>query len=151
MMKTIELPESFTTWPLKIKSGQHEASIRRYHAIEYKPEWLWLYADEPAAADHVYHGCSNPNHKSEGFGGSTLRFPLVDGGEIKLCGPWKGSAEAMKKDTGYDITDRYSSRGVIALSPPKRDFNGGGYFGTATYLDLIHLDIDWVIGDCPRS
>ena len=145
-----ELPETFVSWPLHIKSGQAEAVNRRYHAIEYAPNNYWLYADEPAAADHVYVGCSDLDHKSEGFGGATLSFDLIDGSVLKLKGPWKASAKKMLRATGVDITDRYSSRGVIAFSKPTHDRNGGGYFGTDTYTDLVHLDEDWVIGDYDR-
>ena len=84
----MSFPETFTTWPLNIKSAQGEAVKLRYHAIEEKPEHYWLYADTDHPADDVWYGTTNLDAKSEGCGGAVIPFTLVDGTVLKIKGPW---------------------------------------------------------------
>ncbi|MEM1411633.1 MAG: hypothetical protein AAGH19_04675 [Pseudomonadota bacterium] len=139
-----------TSEALHIKSAQHEAQIRRYHAIEYKPHWFWLHSDDVNCGDHVYHGCDLPDHKSQGFGGATLTFLLVGGGELKLKGPWKASPGGMLKATGVDVTDKLLTRAIIGPESTL-DLNGGGYFGTRTFINPGWYEPDFVLGRYERG
>ena len=50
----------------------------------------------------------------EGFGGREIAI-LIKGGDVqRVKGPWQVNADALKKDTGIDLTDRYVTFGFIA-------------------------------------
>ena len=93
-------------------SGMAEAEARKYIPIITEDGCLWLVADQPNMADHVYYCAFDP--KSQGFGGSTLTFQLVDGDSIDLQGPWHGNADSLFEDTGIDIRDTRLTYVVIA-------------------------------------
>lgn len=145
-----DLPESFVTWPMDVKSASAEAAARKYHDVTIGPDEHYLYADEPNAGDHVYHGFSNPEKKGEGFAGRTLVFELVDGGSVTLYGPFHCGPGGLLKH-GIDLTCRHRTRGVIAKAYEHIPLQESkGYFGQRRYKDLVHLDEDWVIGDFNR-
>jgi hypothetical protein len=85
-------------------SGQGEAQSKKYFKHIGKSGKIWLIADQPNSADNIYVE-GGPN--SRGFGGSTLTFPLVEGGEINLKGPWHSNDSALFNDTGIDISDKH--------------------------------------------
>jgi hypothetical protein len=87
-----------------MRCGSAEAEERRYHKHIGKSGKIWLVADEEGAAAHVYVE-GGPN--SDGFGGRTLTFPLVDGTEVKLKGPWHANSDAMFADTGIDVRNQH--------------------------------------------
>jgi hypothetical protein len=92
----------------------------------------WLVADQPNAADNVY---VEGGHGSQGFGGATLTFKLMDGTYLSLKGPWKGNAEQMYLETGVDVRNTYTTFGIIAL---RRETGKG--FDDDSFYDILHLD-----------
>lgn len=110
-----------------MRSGQGEAQSRRYYLYTGKSGKRWLVADQDNAAANVYVE-GGPN--SDGFGGATLTFPLVDGSEIKLKGPWHGNSDALFEDTGIDVRDRHYTFVVVS----RRRESGEHY-------ELIHADV----------
>lgn len=93
--------------------GSSEAESRRYHKHVGKSGKVWLVADQEDAAANVYIE-GGPN--SDGFGGRTLTFPLVDDTEVKLKGPWHTNADSLFQDTGVDVRDRHYTFVVISRS-----------------------------------
>lgn len=92
-------------------SASHEAQIRTYYKVEAGGR-IWLYsAIDENAGDFVYVS-GGPN--SQGFGGSTLTFKLVDGSSIDLRGPWHTGSTALFEATGIDIRHKHISQAIIA-------------------------------------
>jgi len=87
----------------------------KYH-MKRKGKSVWLWRDGRYAADSIYFGSDDPNHKSEGMGGRTLTFELVDGGSIDLNGPWHTSSDSLFGATGIDIRDKHATFVVVSSS-----------------------------------
>jgi len=120
-----------------MKCGQSEAQERRYRKYECA-RGVWLVADQPNAADNVYF--HNPRDtKSQGFGGSTLKFPLVDGGEYLAKGPWHAGSEGLFKDTGVDV--RATCLTFVVLS---RGMDS--HWPDTIMRDVVYRDADWTLG-----
>lgn len=111
--------------------GSAEAESRRYHKHVGKSGKVWLVADQEDVAANVYVE-GGPN--SDGFGGRTLTFPLVDGTEIKLKGPWHANSEALFADTGVDVRDRVFTFVVIS-----RDRKSGENY-ESIMVDVLYKD-----------
>lgn len=141
------LPESFTSWPMNIKSGIAEAGEHRYHCVTRGSEH-WLYADSENQGDNCYHGFSDPKRGGDGFCGRAMKFTLVDGSELTLYGPYK-CAERYLHEVGVNLSDKHKTRGVVALDAGPY-FDGGAYFHQRTYSRLLHLDTEWVLGEFER-
>lgn len=122
-------------------SGSHKAQIRKYHKYIGKSGRIWLVADQPNEGDNIYVS-GGPN--SDGFGGRTLTFTLVDGTEIKLKGPWHTNSRSLLADTDIDVTDKYLTFGVIARNLE----SGPSYMGTL--VDIVYQDKEPVIGTFDR-
>jgi len=121
-----------------MKSAQAEAQALRYEMFLGKSGRRWLVAVQPNRADNIYvEGKSG----SDGFGGATLTFPLQDGEQIALTGPWKASARSLFADTGLDIRDKFLTIGIVA-----RERESRGYLQACTYRGVLHRDTDWVLG-----
>lgn len=93
-------------------SGQADASARSYHLVRGKSGKIWLYAEQEDAASNIY---IEGGPGSNGFGGSTLTFRLVEGGEIQLKGPWHSNSDALYRDTKVDLRHRHYTFGVVSL------------------------------------
>lgn len=95
--------------------GQHEAVIRQYHKYPCKNDaGIWLVAAQENAAENVYfHSPADIN--SQGFGGATLKFPLVDGSIYEAKGPWHGNADSLFKDTGIDVRNTHFTFVVLSM------------------------------------
>ena len=91
--------------------GSAEAESRKYYKYVGKSGKIWLVADQEDAAANIYAE-GGPN--SDGFGGRTLTFQLVNGSEIKLKGPWHTNAQALFEETGIDVRDRHYTFVVIS-------------------------------------
>ena len=103
-------------WNSEMLSGQKEASERRYFMVG-PPERTWFIADQEDAGDNVYVCDLRQNApRSDGFGGSTLHFTLVDGSVIAAKGPWHSNSNACFKDTGIDTRDKHRTWGVVSRS-----------------------------------
>lgn len=122
--------------------GSSEAESRRYHKHTGKSGKVWLVADQEDAAANVY---VEGGPGSDGFGGRTLTFPLVDGTEIKLKGPWHANSDALLADTGIDVRDR--SRTFVVIS---RDRKSGKNY-ESIMVDVLYRDDQPQIGSFHRG
>jgi hypothetical protein len=125
-----------------MRSGQGEAQSRRYHKYVSKSGKVWLVADQPNAGANVYVE-GGPN--SDGFGGATLTFPLVDGSEIKLKGPWHTNAGALYSDTGVDVRNQHYTFVVVS----RRRESGEHY--EMIMADVLYKDEASVLGSFDRG
>lgn len=129
-------------------SAQDDACGRTYHLHRAKPRGvfpkgrIWLVANQENAADNVY---AEGGPGSDGFGGATLRFKLVDGTVVSLKGPWKTGAGALFADTGHDVRDKYLTRGIVAFERAIGKFGGAD-----TFTEIVHYDDGPVLGTFDR-
>ena len=114
-----------------MRPAQRDAQIRKYRMFVGKSGRRWMVGAQPAEADNIY---VEGGRGSKGFGGATLKFELEDGEIIALTGPWKTGADGLLKDTGYDATDKYTSRGIIALER-EYDWKQGDLYKGVLYVD----------------
>jgi len=136
------MPTQFTIHQ-PMYSGQADAQNHRYHLHIGKSGRRWLVADQDNAGDNVYvEGAKG----SDGFGGATLGFPLVDGSTLKLTGPWKCNSQDLFVDTGVDVRDRHYTRGIIA----RHRINGLSWYAPDFYVSVLHLDETPVVGRFDR-
>lgn len=122
--------------------GSAEAESRHYHLHVGKSGKRWLVADQEDAAANVYVE-GGPN--SDGFGGRTLTFPLVDGSEVKLKGPWHTNSEALYADTGIDVRNQHYTFVVVS-----RDRKYGRNFETIC-VDVLYCDEAPLLGSFHRG
>lgn len=122
--------------------GQTEAVERRYFRHDDPKGRVWLVADQPNAGDNVYyHDPKDLN--SQGFGGATLDFPLVDGGDYSAKGAWHSNSSALLDSTGVDVTAQHLTFVVIS--------KGREYEGEETVmLDVVYKDEAPQIGTFDR-
>jgi hypothetical protein len=125
-----------------MRCGSREAEIRKYHKYVGKSGKVWLVADQPNAAANVYVE-GGPN--SDGFAGRTLTFPLVDGSEIKLKGPWHANSESLFADTGIDVRDCHYTFVVIS-----RRRESGPHLETIC-VDVLYRDDEPQLGSFHRG
>ena len=130
--------------PYQMICGLSEAAQFKYH-MKRQGNRVWLWKDGPGAAENVYVGSDNPDHRSDGFGGRTLTFELVEGGSIDLYGPWHGNADSMFKATGVDIRDTYRTFVVVGLGC------GCGEGMSMIITDVVYQDEEWKDGGYDRS
>lgn len=123
-------------------SGRGSAESRRYRKYLGKSGRTWLVADQPNPAANIYVE-GGPN--SRGFGGSTLTFPLVDGGEVSLKGPWHTNSDALFADTGVDVRDKHYTFVVIS-----RRRESGPIFETIC-VDVLYRDEEPQLGSFHRG
>lgn len=133
-----------------MRSGQGEAQSRKYHKYLGKSGKTWLVADQPNAGANIYVSANpeelKPGYRGfQGFGGSTLTFPLVNGGEIKLQGPWHSNSGALYEDTGIDVRDKHYTFVVVS----RRRESGGHY--EMIMADVIYRDDAPVLGPFNRG
>lgn len=104
--------------------------------------WFWpTLHDEPGAMVHC--GSIIAGHRSEGYGGSMLKFPTKDG-VISIQGPWHSNTDALFEKTGIDLRDKHRTVGAIALA---RAYEGN----ETVFMNVVYLDPDeGVIGTFDR-
>lgn len=127
-----------TDWlakPYYMICASAEAESKKYHMYVGKSGRRWLVADVPNAGEHVYVE-GGPN--SRGFAGREISFELVDGTILVLKGPWK-TTEGLFKDTGIDVSDKFSTFCVIAKS--RRYVNG-----RLVMVDVLYKDDEPKLG-----
>lgn len=129
-------------------SGIGEASKRVYKkAIDKKDKnRIWLYAAQDNPADNIYVGYPYDT-KSQGFCGRWMEFKLEDNTTVRLQGPWHSGPNALKENTGIDLTDKHLTYGCVSLS---REDSYQGIFMQDRYYDLLHADTDWTLGEFNR-
>lgn len=70
----------------------------------------------PNRGDHIYvTSYEDVTKKGTGFGGATLRFPLITGGEFVLNGGWHGNSRHLHEDTGIDTFNQHLTYGAVGL------------------------------------
>jgi hypothetical protein len=126
-----------------MRSGMVEAAKNKYHKHVDSDGTIWLVADGPGKGDAVY--CSG-GPGSQGFGGATLRFELVDGGVEMLTGPWHTNADALFSHTGVDVRDQFLTFGIVA---EERE-HVAGRWGANYYDKIIHHDSEPIVGTYDR-
>jgi len=126
---------------LPMRCASAIAEEKKYHVHKGKSGKRWFVADIPNAADHIYVEDYH-SQSSQGFGGRTLIFELVDGEKIPIKGPWHSNSHALLGDTGIDITNKHLISGIIS-----RDISWKN--GQATMVDVIYSD-DGIVGTFDR-
>ena len=71
---------------------------------------IWLVGVTEPSNNIYVDGCPG----SQGFGGSTLTFKMVDGSEVQLKGPWHSNSEALFYETGVDVRGLHKTFVVIS-------------------------------------
>lgn len=132
----------FVIGRLPMICGSAEAESRKYHKYLGKNGRTYLVADQPDAGANVYVE-GGPN--SDGFGGRTLTFPLVNGGEIKLKGPWHTNSGDLFANTGVDVRDRHYTFVVIS----RRRESGKNY--ESIMVDVLYKDDEAQLGSFHRG
>lgn len=122
--------------------GSSEAESRRYYRYLGKNGRTYLVADQPDAGANVYVE-GGPN--SDGFGGRTLTFPLVDGGEVKLKGPWHTNSGDLYQQTGVDVRDKHYTFVVVS----RRRESGKNY--ESVCVDVLYKDAEPQLGSFHRG
>ncbi|WP_299076630.1 hypothetical protein [uncultured Paraglaciecola sp.] len=140
-MLSPELPESFTQWPLQMKSAFTDINAVRYKMQDDGRGGVWLFGDCPNSADHTYHGYTD--RQQNGFAGAHVTFNLVDGGTITLKGPFKTSPP---KNADQSVL----TRGVIAREVSNHPELEDSFGSLRIYNDVIYLDRDWELGEYMR-
>ena len=142
---------NWTDEPYRMMSGSADAEKRVYKKLIGKSGRIWLVAIQDNPADNIYVSANtienNPGYKGfRGFAGRTLTFELEDGSILELQGPWATNSDALLKDTGYDVRDKYLTFGVIGLGRKYENGCGGG----VTITDVLYQDEGWTIGEFDR-
>jgi len=148
-MKTryVAKPGEFVTEDYRMFSGQGEAVSNKYHKYLGKSGNTWLVADNDHAAENVYVTANPKNIKGNGFGGATLKMPLVEGGEFLLNGGWNGNSEALFEDTGIDV--RNQCRTFVVLSKEMVYTDDDTY--RTILRDIVYMDKEPTLGLFSRN
>ena len=140
-MASIEQAVEFSiNGPMVSASG--DAEDRKYRLLFETGGRRWLVADQPEAADNIY---ADGGPGSQGMAGRTLRFALIDGTTVDFTGPWKTGADALFKATGFDVRNRYLTRGIIALNRQTQGWNKADIF-----TNVLHYDDAPALGSFDR-
>lgn len=132
----------FVIGRLPMICGSAEAESRKYHKYLGKNGRTYLVADQPDAGANVYVE-GGPN--SDGFGGRTLTFQLVDGGQVKLKGPWHTNSGDLFANTGVDVRDKHYTFVVIS----RRRESGEHY--ESVMVDVLYKDDEPQLGSFHRG
>jgi hypothetical protein len=127
----LELGGSWTDGPYQMISGQGEAVSRPLKVATAANGTRWLYNDDLPNAGAFIYVEGGPN--SQGFGGSTIPFKLVDGTTLELKGPWHSNSDALFKSTGIDLRERHVTWGCIGT---ERDYTNS----RSTIRGLLYFD-----------
>jgi hypothetical protein len=100
---------------------------------------------------HLYKENLDPNYifveggpDSNGCGGRTLDFSMVDDTIVSLKGPWGSNADYLFEDTGVDLRLRYETQGVIALKSEGKNWN------EYVFTNIIYYEKDFCLGSYDR-
>lgn len=135
---------TFTADQLVMFSGMDMAESAKYEVHTGKSGRRWLIpVDRQDRGSYVYVE-GGPN--SNGFGGSTINFSLVDGSVLSLKGPWHSNGRDMLKDTSIDVTQELFTWGCIGTS---RSYSGN-YQDQAMIHGLLYFDEKVTLSDLGR-
>lgn len=132
-----------------VKSMIPHGNPETYSMYTGKSGRTWMVGDTENAGAHVYVSADPrenvPGYRGfRGYGGSTLSFKLSTGETVELKGPWHSNSDALKDDTGVDVTSKHLTYVVIARS---RD----GGFPQEILRDVAYKDDASVLGDFYRG
>lgn len=132
---------NFTEAPYSMFSASGDAESRAYKLVAGKSGRRWLYNDENfnAGANIYVEGRAG----SQGFGGRTICFPLIDGGHVALRGPWASNTHSFFTDTGIDLRSRHATWGCIGRRRERHN-------DRTAICDLIYFDPKPVEGEFDR-
>lgn len=142
----IAKPDEFVTDDYQMFCGQGEAVERKYYRYVGKSGNTWLVADQENAAENVYVTDSPRNNGKQGFGGATLRMPLIEGGEFALVGGWHSNSDALFADTGIDVRDKYRTFVLLAM---KRETTDDGTY-RSIFREIVYRDTAPTLGRYDR-
>ena len=131
----VEQPGEFVTADYQMFCGSSEAESRKYAKHIDPRGCVWLVADQEAAAEGVYYHDPR-DHKSQGFGGRTINFPLQDGTVYSAKGPWASNAGVLFEATGVDVRDHHLTFVVLAMN---REYLQDGT-GRMLFTGVIYRD-----------
>lgn len=123
----------------------YDNSDNVYKKIETKSN-VWYVSLASNAGDDIYVYVKNedPDSYFKGYGGATLMFKLEDGTIDAVKGPWHSNSGALLSDTGYDVTNKFYTFGVIGKGRAFDDDH------VAYIDDVIYKDETWTIGGFNR-
>ena len=132
--------------PEGMRSGMGEQASRVYKMYMGKSGRRWLVADQPNAGDNVY---VEGGDKSDGFGGATLTFKLINREEVKLKGPWHSNSDALYADTEIDLREQHETFIVIGTG---REYNQSNLSDYITIIkNVLYIDEFPTIGSFYRG
>jgi len=121
-----------------------EVADRVFKKLVGKSGKIWMVAMQDNPADNIY--VSGGKH-SQGMAGRTLEFKHADGSATNIQGPWHTNADALFRDTDYDVRHMCLTFGCIGLS---REYGKGPGLGPVTIHDVLHVDACWTLGEYER-
>lgn len=122
--------------------GSAEAESRKYHKFVGKNGRIYLVADQEDAAANIY---VEGGPDSDGFGGRTLSFTLVDDTKLELKGPWHTNSQDLFNNTGVDVRDQHYTFVVIS-----RDRKSGEHY-ESIMVDVLYQDDEPKLGSFHRG
>lgn len=137
------------TFPLQaMRCGQHEAQKLVYEMVVAEsgkaffvpPEGTYNRAGEIHCTDSA-----NWDKAGQGYGGDTVKLPLLDGSVFELKGGWHTNSEHLLRETGMDIQDQHHTLVCIGL---KRGKDKYPHYGVA---DVLYCDEEPTLGRFNRG
>ena len=114
-----------------------EAESVKYFVHKGKDGKRWLVGDVRDAGNYVYQE-GGPG--SQGFGGREITFPLVEGGELKLKGPWSLGAKELLQQTGVDVQGTIPARYIICLDRGSRPNYKANWVSDTVFTGILFED-----------
>lgn len=143
----------YNTDEYRMVSGQAivQEPIYKQVADLTNPRHVHLVGLVPNEADYVIF-CDLDDAKSDGYGGATLEFKVVNPQRddlnqiktIKIRGPWHSNSDSLFKYTGYDCRDKTYTQVIVA-----RDRESGKRWSTIL-KDLVYFESDEKLGNFNR-
>lgn len=134
----------FPRWELQTPA-KYDETHRRYVELQGSNGRRWVVGTDEFGADMIHFEAESDR---KGYSGNVVTFPTRHGGEVKLVGPWKSSAESLFEDTGYDAREQCSTFVVIAEAFERCRTTAKGL--DCAFKNVLHLDSDWVRGRFDR-
>lgn len=143
--------DEFVEESYQMFSGQGEAVSHKYHKYIGKSGNIWLVADSKSPADNIYvtnnpQNTTDKNSRWAGFGGATLKMPLVEGGVFELHGGWHTNSESLFCDTGVDLRDKHET--FVVLSKEMEYTEDGTY--RRIFKGIVYKDDKPIFGPYHR-
>lgn len=118
-------------------SASADVESVKYFVHKGKGNVRWLVGDVANAADYVY---KEGGPGSQGFAGREITFPLVEGGELKLTGPWKEGPQELFEATGVDVRGTTPARYIICLNRGSRPNPKANWVSDTVFTGILFED-----------